>query len=70
MQPSDFPAGAGECLGQAVPRLARRHHEVPHGDHRPWYDRERPDPFASALRAVKRSLDARGILNPGVLIDP
>ena len=33
-------------------------------------DRQRPDPFASALRAAKRELDPRGILNPGVLMDP
>jgi alkyldihydroxyacetonephosphate synthase len=39
-------------------------------DHRPWYDRERPDLFAAALKATKRALDPRGILNPGVLIDP
>jgi alkyldihydroxyacetonephosphate synthase len=38
--------------------------------HRPWYDQERPDTFAAALRAVKRTLDPNGILNPGVLIDP
>jgi alkyldihydroxyacetonephosphate synthase len=38
--------------------------------HRPWYDRERAGPFAAALRAAKAALDPRGILNPGVLIDP
>jgi len=37
--------------------------------HRPWYDRERPEPFAAALRAAKRQLDPAGILNPGVLVD-
>jgi alkyldihydroxyacetonephosphate synthase len=37
--------------------------------HRPAYDRQRPDLFAAALRAAKRSLDPRGLLNPGVLID-
>jgi alkyldihydroxyacetonephosphate synthase len=39
-------------------------------DHRPWYDRQRPDPFADALRAAKRELDPGAVLNPGVLIDP
>jgi len=46
------------------------HHHAVGRDHRPWYDRERPDLFAEALRAAKRTLDPRGILNPGVLIDP
>jgi alkyldihydroxyacetonephosphate synthase len=46
------------------------HHHAVGRDHRPWYDRQRPDPFAAALRAAKAELDPRGILNPGVLIDP
>ena len=45
------------------------HHHAVGRDHRPWYDRERPDPFAIALRAAKAALDPHGILNPGVLID-
>ena len=39
-------------------------------EHRPWYDRQRPEPFAAALRAAKAVLDPSGALNPGVLIDP
>ncbi|MGH7949925.1 MAG: FAD-binding oxidoreductase, partial [Candidatus Binataceae bacterium] len=46
------------------------HHHAVGRDHRPWYDRQRPDGFARALRAAKRALDPKGILNPGVLIDP
>jgi alkyldihydroxyacetonephosphate synthase len=46
------------------------HHHAVGRDHRPWYDRQRPDRFADALRAAKRELDPQGILNPGVLIDP
>ena len=46
------------------------HHHAVGRDHRPWYDRQRPQPFAEALRAAKRALDPAGILNPGVLIDP
>ncbi|HZO78584.1 MAG TPA: FAD-binding oxidoreductase [Solirubrobacteraceae bacterium] len=46
------------------------HHHAVGRDHRPWYDRQRPDPFARALRAAKAELDPAGILNPGVLIDP
>jgi alkyldihydroxyacetonephosphate synthase len=46
------------------------HHHAVGRDHRPWYDRQRPDAFAAALRAAKRELDPAGILNPGVLVDP
>jgi alkyldihydroxyacetonephosphate synthase len=46
------------------------HHHAVGRDHRPWYDRQRPDPFADALRAAKRAVDPGGMLNPGVLIDP
>jgi alkyldihydroxyacetonephosphate synthase len=46
------------------------HHHAVGRDHRPWYDRQRPEPFADALRAAKASLDPAAVLNPGVLIDP
>jgi alkyldihydroxyacetonephosphate synthase len=46
------------------------HHHAVGRYHRPWYDRQRPDGFAIALRAAKRALDPSAILNPGVLIDP
>ena len=46
------------------------HHHAVGRDHRPWYDRQRPDAFAQALRAAKRAVDPAGALNPGVLIDP
>ncbi|HEX7968832.1 MAG TPA: FAD-binding oxidoreductase [Stellaceae bacterium] len=46
------------------------HHHAVGRDHRPWYDRQRPDLFAAALKAAKRALDPQGLLNPGVLIDP
>jgi alkyldihydroxyacetonephosphate synthase len=45
------------------------HHHAVGRDHRPWYDRQRPDPFAEALRAAKAAVDPHGILNPGVLVD-
>ena len=46
------------------------HHHAVGRDHRPWYDRQRPDPFAESLRAAKRAVDPAGVLNPGVLLDP
>jgi alkyldihydroxyacetonephosphate synthase len=46
------------------------HHHAIGRDHRPWYDRQRPDRFADALRAAKAELDPKAILNPGVLVDP
>lgn len=46
------------------------HHHAVGRDHRPWYDRERPEGFARALAAAKAALDPCGVLNPGVLIDP
>jgi len=45
------------------------HHHAIGRDHRPWYDAQRPELFAVALRAAKKALDPAGILNPGVLID-
>jgi alkyldihydroxyacetonephosphate synthase len=44
------------------------HHHAVGRDHRPWYDRQRPEPFAEALRAAKAALDPQWILNPGALI--
>jgi alkyldihydroxyacetonephosphate synthase len=45
------------------------HHHAVGRDHRQWYDRQRPDPFAAALRAAKAALDPDARLNPGVLFD-
>ena len=45
------------------------HHHAVGRDHRRWYDRQRPEPFAVALRAAKAALDPDSRLNPGVLLD-
>ncbi len=45
------------------------HHHAVGRDHRPWYDRQRPAPFAAALRGAKSAVDPAGIMNPGVLVD-
>jgi alkyldihydroxyacetonephosphate synthase len=46
------------------------HHHAVGRDHRPWYDQQRPEPFAAALRGAKAAVDPQGIMNPGVLVDP
>ena len=51
-------------------RATITHHHAVGRDHRPWYDRQRPEPFAGALVAAKRALDPAGVLNPGVLLPP
>jgi alkyldihydroxyacetonephosphate synthase len=45
------------------------HHHAVGRDHRPWYDRQRPEPFAAAFAGAKAAVDPQGVLNPGVLID-
>ena len=45
------------------------HHHAVGRDHRPWYERQRPEPFAAALRGAKQALDPAGIMNPGVLLE-
>jgi alkyldihydroxyacetonephosphate synthase len=44
------------------------HHHAVGRDHRPFYERQRPEPFAAALRAAKAAVDPAGVLNPGVLL--
>ena len=56
---SDAIIGAGGTI---------THHHAVGRDHRPWYDAQRPDAFAGALRAAKAAVDPEGVLNPGVLI--
>ncbi|MBO20114.1 MAG: FAD-binding oxidoreductase [Chloroflexi bacterium] len=45
------------------------HHHAVGRLHRPWYDQQRPELFAQALKAAKLTLDPKGVLNPGLLID-
>ena len=45
------------------------HHHAVGRLHRPWYDQQRPEPFAQVLRAAKRAVDPNGVLNPGLLVD-
>jgi alkyldihydroxyacetonephosphate synthase len=45
------------------------HHHAVGRDHRRWYDRQRPEPFALAFAAAKAAVDPQWVMNPGVLID-
>jgi alkyldihydroxyacetonephosphate synthase len=62
----EIKVAAGELLARHGATIT--HHHAVGRDHRPWYDRQRPDLFAAALRAAKHELDPAGILNPGVLV--
>jgi alkyldihydroxyacetonephosphate synthase len=64
----EIKAAAGEAVIEGGGTIT--HHHAVGRDHRPWYDRQRPGPFAAALRAAKAELDPAAMLNPGVLIDP
>ncbi|HWB69372.1 MAG TPA: FAD-binding oxidoreductase [Solirubrobacterales bacterium] len=64
----EVKAAAAEALIEAGGTIT--HHHAVGRDHRPWYDRQRPAPFAAALRAAKAELDPSAMLNPGVLLDP
>jgi alkyldihydroxyacetonephosphate synthase len=64
----EIKAAASEAIEAAGGTIT--HHHAVGRDHRRWYDRQRPDPFAAGLRAAKAAVDPQGILNPGVLIDP
>ncbi|MBN1527949.1 MAG: FAD-binding oxidoreductase [Thermoleophilaceae bacterium] len=65
---AEVKAAASEAILAAGGTIT--HHHAVGRDHRPWYDRQRPGPFAAALRAAKGAVDPAGILNPGVLLDP
>jgi alkyldihydroxyacetonephosphate synthase len=67
-QGDEIKAAASEAVIEAGGTIT--HHHAVGRDHRPWYDRQRPDPFAEAMRAAKAAVDPAGMLNPGVLIDP
>jgi alkyldihydroxyacetonephosphate synthase len=63
---AEIKAAASEAIASHGGTIT--HHHAVGRDHRPWYDRQRPDPFAEALRAAKHALDPAHVLNPGVLL--
>ena len=62
----EVKAAASEAIASAGGTIT--HHHAVGRDHRPWYDRQRPEPFARALAAAKAAVDPAGVLNPGVLL--
>ncbi len=52
---AEIKAAASEAILAAGGTIT--HHHAVGRDHRPWYDRERPAPFAAALAAAKAALD-------------
>ncbi len=67
-QQAAIKAAASDAIEAAGGTIT--HHHAVGRQHRPWYDRERPELFAAALRAAKRAVDPGGVMNPGVLVDP
>ncbi|HSP39367.1 MAG TPA: FAD-binding oxidoreductase [Frankiaceae bacterium] len=63
---NEIKAAASEAILAAGGTIT--HHHAVGRDHGPWYARQRPDVFADALRAVKRSVDPAGVLNPGLAV--
>jgi alkyldihydroxyacetonephosphate synthase len=63
---AEIKAAASEAVLAAGGTIT--HHHAVGRDHRPWYDRQRPEPFAVALRGAKAAVDPSGALNPGVLV--
>jgi alkyldihydroxyacetonephosphate synthase len=63
----DIKAAASAAMIDAGGTIT--HHHALGRDHRTWYDRERPQLFADALKAVKQRLDPHHVLNPGILVD-
>jgi alkyldihydroxyacetonephosphate synthase len=65
-QHAEIKAAASEAILRHGGTIT--HHHAVGRLHRPWYRRQRPEPFAAALAAAKSALDPSGILNPGVLL--
>jgi alkyldihydroxyacetonephosphate synthase len=64
---AEIKAAASEALVELGATIT--HHHAIGRTHRPWYAREMPPLFQESLRAVKRTLDPQGLMNPGVLVE-
>ena len=60
------------AANDAVVRLGGTvtHHHAVGRDHRSGYEQQSPELYRQTLAAAKACLDPKGVLNPGVLIDP
>ena len=58
---------ASDCLIAAGGTIT--HHHAVGRDHMPWYRVQRPALLGEALKAVKATLDPRGLMNPGVIVE-
>ena len=58
----EVKAAASEAIVSAGGTIT--HHHAVGRDHRPWYDLQRPDPFAEALARRKRAVDPGGDPQP------
>ena len=65
---SEIKTAASEAIERCGGTIT--HHHAVGRMHRPWYARQRPARYDDVLRAIKRALDPRGLMNPGVLFDP
>lgn len=63
---SEIKAAASEAVVSAGGTIT--HHHAVGRDHVPGYEKESSGLFGVALRALKDSLDPKGLLNPGVLL--
>ncbi|MCA9565422.1 MAG: hypothetical protein KC561_18120, partial [Myxococcales bacterium] len=57
---------ASQCLYESGGTIT--HHHAVGQTHLPWYRKERPEGFGTALQAIKDAVDPSGVLNPRVLI--
>jgi alkyldihydroxyacetonephosphate synthase len=62
----EIKAAASEAIAAGGGTIT--HHHAVGRDHRPWYDGQRPAPFAAALAGAKAAVDPAGVMNPGVLV--
>jgi alkyldihydroxyacetonephosphate synthase len=45
------------------------HHHAVGRSFRPWYDKEIDPGFVRIMKAIKREIDPKWVLNPGILFD-